>query len=88
MELGNVPSPVIEIPLTSAPVADLRPYLKPRSNGARRVIVLIRSKSEPFPEDRDGARLMNLAEAEGWTEDQVIELPDGGTVRFLVHRSR
>lgn len=76
----------IEVPDTARPDRDLTDFLQPEWRGThQRLLVLIRSRSLPFPEDRDTPRFERLARRRGWTEAERIPLPDGGDVVIMRH---
>lgn len=84
-ELRSIPLPPSEVPDTSASDEELRHHLDPKWNGTHeRLLVLIRSKSQPFPEDRQVPRFEAMAEDAGWTRTTTIALPDGGDVVLMV----
>lgn len=88
-ELRSLPPPPTEVPDTAGPTADLLPFLEPRWRGTHdRMLVLIRSRSLPFPEERQVPRLQRLAEDRGWEETGRLPLPDGGDVVFLTPAAR
>lgn len=83
-ELRSLVPPPSEVPDTSSTTAELETHLSPEWEGThRRLLVLIRSRSLPFPEDRDVARLQELALSRGWQQIRSIPLPDGGDVVIL-----
>jgi hypothetical protein len=83
-ELRTMPPAPLEVPDTASSTSELREHLTPMRWGTHeRILVLIRSRSLPFPEDRDVPRLRHLAEDQGWQLDDSVALPDGGDVLFL-----
>jgi 4-amino-4-deoxy-L-arabinose transferase-like glycosyltransferase len=83
-ELRSLPPAPSEVPDTAASSKELSEHLTPTWHGThQRVLVMIRSRSLPFPEDREVPRFLKLAETEGWRHDARVDLPDGGDVLFL-----
>ncbi len=83
-ELGSLPLLPTDVPDTAGPERALEEHLAPTWRGTHeRLLVVIRSRSLPFPEDRDTERLLRLARQRGWEVDDRLDLPDGGDVLFL-----
>lgn len=87
-ELQSLPTPPSEVPDTSASASELRRHLTPTFDGLQRMLVLITSRSQPFPEDREVPRLETLATSLGWRPSTRIPLPDGGEVLFMTRPGR
>lgn len=82
--LGVLPPPA-DVPVTTGSVEELHHLLESvRRAPDRQVVVIIRSRSLPFPEDRHAQALLTVAEADGWQRIERIGLPNGGEVLLLI----
>lgn len=86
-----------DVPDTTASEAAIDEHLTPTATDAyagesrgvhafdrrTRILMVIRGKSEPFPDDRQGPRFIRLATSRGWTQREQLRLPDGGDILFF-----
>lgn len=63
----------------------LRRSLRPERAGVTRVLVVVSGRSLAFPNGRGRERFVRLARSEGWGEEWVGKLPDGGNVAVFTH---
>lgn len=83
-QLRSMSEPPSGVPDTSEPLSELRREVEPTWQGTHsRLLVLLRARSQPFPEDRQVPLLKALAESAGWHTTEVIPLPDGGDVVLM-----
>lgn len=78
VELG----PLYEADSTSR---DRSKWLSPTSDGRDRVVVVMRSRAEPFPPDAARDSFLSEALERGWSVEHRVALPDGGDALVLVH---
>lgn len=81
-ELTQRPPDGFDAPDSGA--ADLGRWLTPSVGVLPRALVVVESREEAFPLDRDAARVLAAAEEAGWEQRAEVALPDGGGAQILV----